>query len=61
MIEIIMNLLQKIKKGFNYNKLIKQSINEYLQTNNKHHIDDTKLINGAKITHVAQTTFHTIK
>jgi len=61
MTEIIIHLLKKIKIGLNYKKLIKQSINEYLQTNNKHCIEDSKLINGAKIIYVAQTTFHTIE
>lgn len=55
MIEIIGNILKKIKVGAQYKSLIKQKTNKYVQ-------DDCDLAMGAKkISYIAQSTFHTIK
>lgn len=55
MIEIIGNILKKIKVGAQYKSLIKQKTNKYVQ-------DDCDLTMGAKkISYIAQSTFHTIK
>ena len=54
MIEIIGNILKKIKVGAQYKSLIKEKTNKYVQ-------DDCDLAMGAKkISYIAQSTFHTI-
>lgn len=54
MTKIIMELLMKMKLGVRYKKLMKQTIQEYTHSN-------SKLVTGAKIKYVAQSTFHTMK
>lgn len=53
MIKIISNLLQRMKIGLNYKKIIRQTYNNY-------NSDNSDLFTGAKITYYAQSTFHTL-
>lgn len=53
MAKMIIDLFKRMKIGAKYRQMINQANNEYLY-------DNSDLIAGAKITYIAQSTFHVI-